>query len=126
MDTMAVSGPVIEQEITDAIDKAESLAVSVVSCWETAYLVRRQRLVLPLSFDAWLAAALGDSGVEALPLSCRAAVMAAQLPDHHRDPADRFIIATALTEDCHLASLDGRFPLYEELKSRLLCSDGTA
>ncbi|EAW33944.1 PIN domain-containing protein [Lyngbya sp. PCC 8106] len=48
------------------------------------------------------------------------AIKASQLPEHHRDPADRIIIATALIYDASLVSLDSMFPQYAELKGRLL------
>ncbi len=41
---------------------------------------------------------------------------AANLPEHHRDPADRMIIATALHHGIQLASLDGNFPAYQEVQ----------
>jgi PIN domain nuclease of toxin-antitoxin system len=38
----------------------------------------------------------------------------------HRDPADRFIIATALLADCQIMSFDGQFKFYAELDNRLI------
>jgi PIN domain nuclease of toxin-antitoxin system len=42
------------------------------------------------------------------------------LQEHHKDPADRIIITTALAYDARLASLDGTFTKYTELTERLL------
>ena len=39
-------------------------------------------------------------------------IRAAQLPDFHKDPADRIIIATALTYDLTIVTGDGKFPQY--------------
>lgn len=39
-------------------------------------------------------------------------VRAAQLPRHHKDPADRFIIATALLNNLPVATADHRFSEY--------------
>ena len=36
----------------------------------------------------------------------------AQLPDFHKDPADRIIIATALIHDLPIVTGDGKFPQY--------------
>jgi PIN domain nuclease of toxin-antitoxin system len=104
------------------LDAETDLAVSVVSCWEVAYLHRRGRLALPLAFDEWLHAALDESRIVCVPLSSRMAVVAAQLADVHRDPADRFIIATAVLLRIPLASLDAAFPGYPELDGLLLSS----
>jgi PIN domain nuclease of toxin-antitoxin system len=35
------------------------------------------------------------------------------LPNHHRDPFDRLLIAQAKTEDMTLVSADGMFELYD-------------
>ncbi|MCT7964280.1 hypothetical protein NG791_26740 [Laspinema sp. D1] len=48
------------------------------------------------------------------------ALKASQLPEHHRDPADRIIIAAALIYDASLISLDAIFPTYTELQGRLI------
>jgi PIN domain nuclease of toxin-antitoxin system len=58
--------------------------------------------------------------VELLPLTPAIAARAVELPDMHRDPFDRIIIATALEMDARLASVDGRFVSYTELAGRLI------
>ena len=97
------------------IDRCDQVVVSAISCWELAYLARRNRLVLPLPVDEWLIAALDESGVTSLPLTARMASMAAGLTDVHRDPADRFIIATAIEIGATLLTLDSVFKNYPEL-----------
>jgi PIN domain nuclease of toxin-antitoxin system len=64
--------------------------------------------------------ALAGSGIELLPVTPQIAGIAVDLPEHHRDPQDRLIIATALSHDAILISSDGKFPLYTELAGRLL------
>jgi PIN domain nuclease of toxin-antitoxin system len=46
--------------------------------------------------------------------------MAVDLPEHHSDPQDRIIMATALAHDAKLMSSDSKFPIYAELAGRLL------
>jgi PIN domain nuclease of toxin-antitoxin system len=96
-------------DISRMIDCSDQVAISAVSCWEVAYLVKRNRLILPMLLDEWLQAALDDSGVKSLPLTAKMASRAASLADIHRDPADRFIIATAIETGATLLSLDGLF-----------------
>ena len=50
-----------------------------------------------------------------LPITPQIAGMAVDLPEHHSDPQDRIIIATALAHEEQLMSADRTFPLYEEL-----------
>lgn len=103
-----------------ALQLEERVAVSAISCFEVAYLVKRQRIVLPLSVEAWLRDALLPAGIESLPITWDIALISAQLPEHHRDPADRLIIAIALAYNAQLASLDSAFQQYTELGGRLI------
>ena len=48
-----------------------------------------------------------------LPLTEEAAALAGELPLHHRDPADRFIIATAKLYDLPVITTDGNFSKYD-------------
>ncbi len=101
------------------LDSDEDLAVSAVSCWEVAYLLKRGRLVLPLPLEDWLQAALTESGISCLPLTGTIAAGAANLADIHRDPADRFIIATAMATQRRLLTLDSAIVKYPELTNLL-------
>jgi PIN domain nuclease of toxin-antitoxin system len=42
----------------DCIEQAERVAVSVISCFEIAQLVKRERLILPLPINEWVHEAL--------------------------------------------------------------------
>ena len=104
----------------EEIENAEEIAVSAISCWEVAYLVKKKRIELSRSIGEWMTAALTGSGISVVYVSDTVAVTSANLPDIHRDPADRIIIATAIIEDFHLASLDSRFKEYAALSGRLI------
>ena len=69
---------------------------------------------------SWFEKALQGFGVMLLPITPQIAGMAVDLPEHHSDPQDRIIIATALAHEWQLMSADRKFPLYEELASCLL------
>jgi len=101
--------------ISGLIDNSDQVAISAVSCWEVSYLVKRNRLMLPLPMDEWLQAALDESGVTSVSLTATMATRAAALADIHRDQADRFIIATAIETGATLLSLDSVFENYPEL-----------
>jgi PIN domain nuclease of toxin-antitoxin system len=94
--------------------------VSAISCWEVAYLEKRNRVVLSLSIGEWLREALEGSSILCLPLTANIAAKAAGLPDIHRDPADRFIIATALELNTKLITFDHLIKNYPELAGSLL------
>lgn len=104
----------------DAVANADAVGVSAISCFETAWLVHRGRVEIPIALDAWFDAALDGSGVHLLPITPLVAQFAVELPEHHRDPHDRLIIATAIAYDAKLMSADGHFSDYEELAGRLI------
>ncbi|HYU36017.1 MAG TPA: type II toxin-antitoxin system VapC family toxin [Thermoanaerobaculia bacterium] len=117
---LTLDGKPLKQSWRDAIGNAEAVGVSAISCFEAAWLVRHGRVEIPVALDAWFEAALGGSGIRLLPITPRVAQLAVELPEHHRDPQDRLIIATAIVNDAQLISADSHFPAYEELAGRLI------
>ncbi|MBI5438465.1 MAG: type II toxin-antitoxin system VapC family toxin [Nitrosomonadales bacterium] len=109
----------LAQQQIDAIETAESLAVSAMTCWEMAWLVKHGRIVLQLPVSGWLDQ-VEANGVAIIPVSKSIAERAAFLPEHHKDPVDRIIIATAVEHQAQLISVDGRFPAYQELAELLV------
>jgi PIN domain nuclease of toxin-antitoxin system len=102
------------------LEGPEDVGVSAISCFEVAWLERHGRIALPCPREVWFKKALAGSGIALLPLSPRIASLAVDLPEHHTDPQDRIIIATALAYDGSLMSSDTKFPVYTELAGRLL------
>jgi PIN domain nuclease of toxin-antitoxin system len=102
------------------IERSESVGVSAISCFEVAWLERHNRLVLPCPRDEWFDKALDGSGICLLPVIPQIAGLSVDLPEHHKDPQDRIIIATALIYNAILISVDTQFPLYIELTGRLI------
>jgi len=102
------------------IEQANKIWVSSMSCWEVTMLEQRQRIELPLPTNDWLKEATIGSNIEIFPVSCDISYLAGTLPEHHKDPVDRIIIATAVCHDLKLISLDSIFPLYQVLENRLI------
>jgi PIN domain nuclease of toxin-antitoxin system len=67
------------------------LWLSPISTWEALLLHARGRIRLPENVAEWLAQATAPSAGNALHI----VLLAQQLPLPHRDPADRFLAATA-------------------------------
>ena len=95
-------------------EQADELLASAASVWEVSIKwALRKGLAddMPLSGQQFLAA-LGDAGIEVLPIT---AVHAAALDDldlHHRDPFDRLLVATARVEGLTLLTSDTRLGAY--------------
>ena len=85
---------------------AERLGIPAIVFWEIALLVRKRKLDLGMPVNAWTQAIQSVPRVEALPLTAEIAVHADEL-EMHQDPADRFIVATALRYGAPLVSKDG-------------------
>ncbi len=96
--------------------KASGLLVSIVSVWELALLVARERVALPLPLNDWVAFALSRPEIRLVGLTRPSTVIdAVNLPgDIHADPADRFLIATARSRHAALATHDDRILAYGE------------
>jgi len=86
--------------------RADVVAVSAISFWETALLADRGRIVLPVPAEAWRLDLL-QAGLREIAIDGRVALLAARLEGLHRDPADRFIVATSLQLGATLVTADG-------------------
>lgn len=104
----------------DEICAASRVGVSPVSCYEIALANSKGRLELPCAVDEWFEAALQPAGVELIPLTANITFEAVKLSPIHKDPFDRMIIATALSNNARLASVDRLFSQYDELKDSLM------
>ena len=104
----------------DLIEPSETLCVSAISCFEVAWLERHRRITLPCPRGEWFKKAIEGSGVRLLGITPEIAGRAVDLAEHHSDPQDRIIIATALLLDGKLISADSKFPRYAELAGRLI------
>jgi PIN domain nuclease of toxin-antitoxin system len=54
-----------------------------------------------------------EFGAEVLPVTLNHAVAVAELPDHHRDPFDRLLIAQATVERLPIVTSDSSFAAYD-------------
>jgi PIN domain nuclease of toxin-antitoxin system len=89
------------------IDKAQRIGVHVISCFEIAILVEKNKIKLNYAVDQWMADTLSHSKIEVIPLSVSIAVKCTQLPGNfHRDPVDRMLAATCLLNDYPLVTKD--------------------
>lgn len=102
------------------IAEEDSVGVSAISCFEVAWLYAHARISLRCDVGLWFENALEGSDITLLPISPEIAIRAAELPEHHSDPQDRLIIATAISYNAPLASKDTKFRLYEGLDELLL------
>ena len=89
-----------------------ALHYSSISAWEIARLQKEGKVVIPNDPAGFMADLTELYGLAAIPPVDDIMLRAAQLPDFHKDPADRIIIATALIHDLPIVTGDGKFPQY--------------
>ena len=86
---------------------AGKLAVPAIAFWEVGLLQARRRLQLPSPVREWRDKLLAAGTLE-LPLDGSIAVRALELAGLPADPADRFIVASALAHGAALMTADDR------------------
>lgn len=86
-------------------DPANDVLVSSASVWEIAIKHALGRGDMPISGDQaldWFRRA----GYQLLPIAPEHAAAVEHLPDHHRDPFDRMLVAQAMAEPLRLLTHD--------------------
>lgn len=112
----ALSAPAAER--IQASMGESRIHVSSISCWEVALLVTGGRLELTMGTDDWIRRSEGLSFVRFVPADNRIATRAVALPEPlHRDPADRIIVATALSLGATLITRDRRLLEYPHVQT---------
>jgi PIN domain nuclease of toxin-antitoxin system len=82
------------------------LWLSPISVWELLVLAERGRIKLAPEPRQWIATALSNTPAHEAPLNHLVAIRSREILPGHEDPADRFLIATALVYDLTFATAD--------------------
>ena len=103
----------LSDKAREAVATAVSVSVSPVSAWELGQKHRRGLLKLPMTPRELFQTAVDRYSLDIAPLDPEVMFSASALPEHHKDPADRFIIATALLGNMTVVTADHRFHAYD-------------
>jgi len=90
---------------------AGEVKASVISYWELI-LKKGRQTALVLEPAAWWDRYVTRPAVEVLPVRVAHVDRLDALPEFHKDPFDRMLVAQALAEDCALISRDGALARY--------------
>jgi PIN domain nuclease of toxin-antitoxin system len=93
---------------------ATEVYVSSASIWEACIKIKLKKLEVDISE---MIAAIKESGFSELPITTHHAASVSKLPDIHRDPFDRMLIAQAISEPLVLLTADRQLEKYSELVS---------
>ena len=101
-------------EVTAIVDNPDNtLVLSAASTWEISIKYRLGKLPLPEPPEKFVLPRLTRDGIECLPVQHQHAARVALLPDYHRDPFDRLLIATAQTDSMTILTSDRQFQPYD-------------
>jgi PIN domain nuclease of toxin-antitoxin system len=87
-------------------DRETERLISSASIWEIVIKHGLGKLALPIAPPAFVPSRLRTTQTDVLPISAAHALRVADLPDHHRDPFDRMIVAQAMIEGTLLLTAD--------------------
>ncbi|MEW6490569.1 MAG: type II toxin-antitoxin system VapC family toxin [Thermodesulfobacteriota bacterium] len=105
-------GRMRESVRNELADRENELYLSAASCWEIAIKYRLGRLPLPAPPGEFIPPRMERDGVRSLPVGQYHALRVASLPDHHKDPFDRLLIAQSLIDNLVLYTADEQLLRY--------------
>ena len=100
------------KSIRSKLSHASEIYVSSASIWEMTIKIKLNKLEGDISA---IVAAISESGFLELPITSAHAAAVSGLPDIHRDPFDRMLIAQAILEPLTLLTADVLLKQYTEL-----------
>lgn len=99
-------------EFLDEQQRLGMLCVSTISFWEVALLAKKDRIQVA-DVHAWKNDLLNSTNLYLIDPTAAEMINSVSLPDHHKDPFDRLLIAQAnqrnmalVTRDVHIAQYD--------------------
>jgi PIN domain nuclease of toxin-antitoxin system len=102
----------LTKDVRKLIVDADDVFVSSASIWEASIKAGLGKLDVDVNL---LVAEIEKSGFSELPVRATHAAMVRELPDIHRDPFDRILVAQALSEPLRLLTSDGHLSKYTDL-----------
>jgi PIN domain nuclease of toxin-antitoxin system len=90
--------------------------LSPLCVWEALLLIERKRLHVDRPAESWVREALERAPVIEAPLNHEVALASRRLKTRHRDPVDRFLLATAQVFDLTLVTQDGALLAQTDVK----------
>ena len=104
----------IGEEVREALlDRDNTLVLSSASTWEISIKYRLGKLSLPDPPEEFILPRLARDGVAPLSIQHHHAARVASLPNHHRDPFDRMLIAIAQVDSMTVLTSDRQFQPYD-------------
>jgi PIN domain nuclease of toxin-antitoxin system len=94
-------------------DGSNELFLSAASAWEIAIKAARGSLILPEPPWKYVSSRLHQHHFKPLPIQISHALQVYNLPEYHRDPFDRLLIAQGQPEELPILTTDTEIARYE-------------
>ena len=86
---------------------------SAVSAWEMSIKIRLGRLTIEEDLEPFMIKQLAENNFSTLSITIFHSIHTSKLPDIHKDPFDRMIVAQAQVEDLSIISKDKNIKKYK-------------
>jgi PIN domain nuclease of toxin-antitoxin system len=93
-------------------DGHNQLFLSAASGWEIAIKAKLGRLQLPQNLERFVSEHVSLNAISSLPIQLSHALHVYTLPDHHRDPFDRILVAQSQLEKLPIVTKDPQIARY--------------
>ena len=103
----------LSRRATAEIERATTIGVSAMSCWELAMLDAQNRVRFDRGVSAWLRNALVRERTVMLPVTAEIATRGGLLQASVADPADGLIYSTAVEHRAKLVTRDSRLKAHD-------------
>jgi len=105
--------PQLSQPVREIITNPDNtLYLSVASSWEIIIKYNAGKLPLPEQAPEFIESSLKVNGFESLSIELPHILQIHQLPNYHRDPFDRILIAQSQVENLLLLTIDHQIKRY--------------
>ena len=94
-------------------DRTVELSVSIASAWEIAIKISKSSKIESMNSVALFIDKLRENGIKILGITSEEVKIVESLPFIHNDPFDRVIIATAVSEDLTIITVDENIQKYD-------------
>ena len=94
-------------------DTDNTILFSVASAWEIVIKFRTGKLSLPEKPEIYIPSRIAANQFQGLPIEINHALQVANLPDYHKDPFDRILIAQSQIEKVPILTKDNLIIQYQ-------------
>ncbi len=99
----------LAQQVRHELESQENTAwISPITTWECLVLAQKGRISLEPDPETWVRETLRALPLREAPINHEIAIVSRTVGLPHQDPADRFLVATAMVFDLTLVTADER------------------